>query len=85
MVLPVSGAIEHYIFLIINVIEGGESWWRKNFKNPDYVMSMLGAGTSEGADKKVIGELKMGCFNRPLCVRSPDFVIASPKNLRQRV
>lgn len=52
MVLPVSGAIEHYIFFIINVAEGGESWWRKNFKNPDYVMSMLGAGTSEGADKK---------------------------------
>ena len=49
-------------------------------------MSMLGAGTSEGADKKKgIGELKMGCFNRPLCVRSPDFVIVSPKNLRQRV
>ena len=33
-------------------------------------MSMLGAGTSEGADKKGIGELKRGCFNRPLCVRS---------------
>lgn len=32
-------------------------------------MSMLGAGTSEGADKKKgIGELKMGCFNRPFCV-----------------
>ena len=37
-------------------------------------MDMLGAGTSEGADKKKgIGEFKMGCFNRPLCVRSPDF------------
>ena len=53
----------------------------RTLKNPDYVMSMLGADTSEGADKKKgIGELKMGCFNRPLCVRSPDFVIASPKN-----
>ena len=49
-------------------------------------MSMLGAGTSEGADKKKrIGELKMGCFNRPLCVRSPDFVIASPKNPHQKI
>lgn len=49
-------------------------------------MSMLGAGTSEGADKKKgIGELKMGCFNRPLCERSPDFVIASPKNPHQKV
>ena len=46
----------------------------RTLKNPDYVMSMLGADTSEGADKKKgIGELKMGCFNRPLCVRSPDF------------
>ena len=24
----------------------------RTLKNPDYVMSMLGAGTSEGADKK---------------------------------
>ena len=45
----------------------------RTLKNPDYVMDMLGAGTSEGADKKKgIGELKMGCFNRPLCVRSPE-------------
>ena len=27
----------------------------------------------KGLIKKGIGEFKMGCFSRPLCVRSPDF------------